>query len=66
MALTVIIIATFIFPVVVLIMIYMWSRAVRTRVRQDQEEQDQLVEVLEKILASKDSVIRKLKEKLHL
>jgi hypothetical protein len=62
MALTIVIILTFAFPAVIAAMVWYWSHSVKRKVSEKQKRDDELVTLLERIVATKDSIIKSLKE----
>ena len=63
MALAGIIVITFLFPTVVVLMIWYWGRSVKKRVDEKEKEHSELVSIIEKVVAAKDSIIRTMKQK---
>ena len=61
MALTAVIIATFIFPIVILTMLLGWRKGVRKEVERQNENKAQLIKTLEKIITLKNKLINLLK-----
>jgi hypothetical protein len=61
MAFTAIIIATFIFPIVVLIMVWSWKLHVRKELERQNRDKTQLIYTLERIVALKNKLINLLK-----
>jgi hypothetical protein len=64
MAVATFLIITFVFPAIVLVMILVWFRSTKKKVDQTQasvQEKDRLIGLLEKLVATKDSIIDKLK-----
>jgi ABC-type bacteriocin/lantibiotic exporter with double-glycine peptidase domain len=61
MALAIIILATFIIPAIIFGFILYWRNAMRKRVKKQEEENGALINIMEEIIDTKDSIIDKLK-----
>jgi ABC-type bacteriocin/lantibiotic exporter with double-glycine peptidase domain len=57
----VIIIATFIVPLITVVLIWIWSSSLRKRFTRDRQEKDALIDLLEKLVNVKNSIIEKLR-----
>jgi preprotein translocase subunit SecG len=56
-----IVLITFLFPVTVIVMIVIWSKRTRQQVEKEKNESERTVDILEKVVRTKDSIIDKLK-----
>lgn len=66
MAPTVVIILTFLFPAAVITMVWYWTRNLRREVVQEKDKHNKLVSLLEKVISTKDTTIKMLREKIGL
>jgi uncharacterized protein YpmB len=61
MALTIIIILTFVFPTIVIVLMVLLYRHFKKKVAEERTENQQLIRAFQKLDATKESVINKLK-----
>ncbi|HEY9008077.1 MAG TPA: hypothetical protein VIM75_18175 [Ohtaekwangia sp.] len=61
MALAAIIISTFVFPVIVFLLLWVWKKAVRKEIAQHNERNAELIKKMERIIALKNKLISLLK-----
>ena len=61
MALTVVIIASIVLPAIIFGMLLFWRKSLRKRVEKQDREKGRLINLMEEIIETKDSIIDKLK-----
>lgn len=61
MALTITILATFIIPGIIVGLILYWRKSLRRKIEQQDKEKGELINIMEEIIDTKDSIIDKLK-----
>lgn len=61
MALTIVIIASIVLPAIIFSMLLFWRKSLRKRVEKQDREKGRLINLMEEIIETKDSIIDKLK-----
>ena len=61
MALTISLIATFVIPGVIVATLMYWRKSLRKKIDQQDKEKGELINIMEEIIDTKDSIIDKLK-----
>ena len=61
MALTAVIVATFVIPAIVFAMVLYWRKILNKKVEKQDREKGHLINIMEEIIETKDAIIDKLK-----